>query len=124
GFECAAGANARPPSASDQRTLDELRGVFGKTIESATEDAHHWELARRVAESGVLLGWNKTRVAEQLGRGMTCGTWQQRPGEDADDRWCYEVGQLPPHTTGGTPVMILDFDEKGVCTSSRAIRTQ
>jgi len=124
GFGCAVGATARVPSAGDQRTLHALRGAFGRTIGSAAEGANYWELAKRVAESGLLLGWNKTRVAEQLGRGLMCGTWQQRPGEDADERWCYEVGQLPPHTTGGTPVMILDFDEKGLCISSRAVRTQ
>jgi hypothetical protein len=114
--------NASPP---DPRILDRVHEVSGKQILSDAQDAEYWQLAKDVANSRILVGLSQDQVASRLGgAGTPCGSAFDTRNAHQIARWCYSIGQLPPGTTGGTPVLVVDFDATNVCRSSHAVRTQ
>jgi hypothetical protein len=102
--------------------LTRLRRVRGVIITSDAQDAEYWMLAERVANERLLVGLRRAEIERKLGQAETC----ESPGfcdEGAED-WYYEIGRLPDRWLGGVPVLLIDFDETGICIASRVIHTQ
>ncbi len=131
-------AGERPRTEAHQRTppstpvrplpsedlLTRLRRIQNVIITSDAQDAEYWRLAERVANERLLVGLRKEEIERKLGPGAACDSqWACDEGFGSED-WYYEIGRLPENWVGGVPMLLIDFDETGICIASRVIHGQ
>lgn len=111
-------------SPSGEDLLEQLRQKLRVTITSDGQDREHWRLAERVVNERLLVGLRKEEIERKLGPGVACGSpWPCTEGLQSEDRY-YEVGRLPQGRVGGTHLLLIDFDQSGICIASRVVHTQ
>lgn len=105
-------------SAATPDALAELRTAITSEIRSNAQDAHHWQLARDAIAAGVLIGKSRAELEAALGPARACRAC--KPG----DPLSWNVGRLPRLMDGGTPVLVVAFDARGVSVGASTVHEQ
>lgn len=105
--------------------LAEVRASMSRTIASSADDQAVTELTQRVISEGLLVGQTTAEIEAKLGPSLPCGDggWCTFFELRASDRY-YEVGTVGDGFAGGTPMLLLGFDENGRCNHAQLAHGQ